>query len=190
MRCLKWNTMTISTTQMLKLLYLLSWIIFVGVCIEAGGFIFNAFFTLVLNPVDAKKIWQEVDLSALHRYDPGYFFAVTLTMSIVAVLRGFLFYQIVMILSGKKLNMAQPFSREVGRFIFRIAYVAVLIGLFSFWGAKYTEWLVKRGVQMPDLQHLRLAGADVWLFMGVTLFVIGQIFKRGIEIQTENDLTV
>jgi hypothetical protein len=30
----------------------------------------------------------------------------------------------------------------------------------------------------------------VWLFMSVTLFVIAQIFKRGIEIQTENELTV
>jgi len=43
---------------------------------------------------------------------------------------------------------------------------------------------------MPDVQYLRLGGADVWLFMGVTLFVIAQIFKRGIEIQTENELTV
>jgi hypothetical protein len=43
---------------------------------------------------------------------------------------------------------------------------------------------------MPDIEHLRLGGADVWLFMGVTLFVIGHIFKRGIEIQSENELTV
>jgi len=43
---------------------------------------------------------------------------------------------------------------------------------------------------MPDTQHLHLGGADVWLFMGVILFVIAQIFKRGIEIQRENELTV
>ena len=86
--------------------------------------------------------------------------------------------------------MAQPFSKEVGRFIFRISYVALLIGLFSWWGVKYAEWLVKQGVKMPDIEYLRLGGADVWLFMSVTLFVISQIFKRGIEIQTENDLTV
>ena len=53
----------ISTKQMLKILYVLSWIIFIGVCIEAGGFIFNTFFTLVINPVDAHHFWQEVDLS-------------------------------------------------------------------------------------------------------------------------------
>jgi hypothetical protein len=65
-----------------------------------------------------------------------------------------------------------------------------MIGLFSGMAGKYSEWLVKQGVEMPALQYLRLAGADVWLFMGVTLFVIAHIFKRGIEIQTENDLTI
>jgi hypothetical protein len=43
---------------------------------------------------------------------------------------------------------------------------------------------------MPDVQDLRLGGADVWLFMSVTLFVIGQIFKRGVEMQAENELTI
>ena len=76
-----------STKKILLMLYILSWLIFVGVCIEAGGFIFNSFFTLVLNPVGAKHFWQEVDLSALYYYDPGHFFAVTLVMSIVAVMR-------------------------------------------------------------------------------------------------------
>lgn len=86
--------------------------------------------------------------------------------------------------------MSRPFSKEVGSFIFKISYLALLIGLFSFWGVKYTEWLIKQGVKMPDTQHLRLSGADVWLFMSVSLFVIAQIFKRGIEIQSENELTV
>ena len=86
--------------------------------------------------------------------------------------------------------MAQPFNKEVGLFIIKLSCLAFAIGLFHWWGVKYTEWFVKQGVKMPDIQHLRLGGADVWLFMGVMLFVIAQIFKRGIEIQTENELTV
>ena len=180
----------ITTAQILKILYVASWIIFIGVCIEAGGFIFNAFFTLVLNPNDARHLWQQVDLSNLYKYDHGYFFVVTLIMSIVAVMRALIFYLIVKILHDKKLNLSQPFNREIGRFIFKVSYLSLGIGLFSYWGVKYTEWLVKQGVQMPDIQHLRLGGADVWLFMAVTLFVIAQIFKRGIEIQSENELTI
>ena len=180
----------ISTSQILKILYVLSWIIFVGVCIEAGGFIFNTFFILVINPVGANNFWQGIDLSSLYKFDHGYFFVETLLMSIVAVMRACIFYLIIKILHDKKLNMSQPFNREVRLFIIKVSCLAFGIGLFTAWGVKYTEWLVKQGVKMPDIQYLRLGGADVWLFMGVTLFVIAEIFKRGIEIQTENELTV
>jgi hypothetical protein len=176
----------ITTEQMLKILYVLSWIIFVGVCIEAGSFLFNAFYTLIINPVDAKYF----DLSELYNYDAGHFFVEILFMNIVAVMRACLFYLIVKILHDKKLNMAQPFNKEVGSFIFNVSYLSLGIGLFSYWGAKYTVWLVNQGVKMTDIQNLRLGGADVWLFMGVTLLVIAQIFKRGIEIQEENELTI
>ena len=182
--------MEITTKQILKILYVLSWIIFVGVCIEACGFIFNTFFTLVTNSVDAKHFWMGIDLSSLYRYDPGYFFVETLLMIIVAVMRSWIFYLIVKVLHDKKLNMAQPFNSEMGRFIFRLSYLSIATGLFSWWGVKYAGWFITKGVVMPDMQNLRLGGADVWLFMGVTLFVIAQIFKRGIEIQIENDLTI
>ena len=43
---------------------------------------------------------------------------------------------------------------------------------------------------MPDIQYLKFGGADVWLFMGIILLVIAQIFKRGVEIQSENELTI
>lgn len=180
----------IGTKQMLKLLLVIAWIIFIGVSIEAGGFIFNTIFTLVLKPNAAKHLWQQVDLSNLYKYNQGYFFAEMLLISIVAFLKACMFYLIVKILHNKKLDMSQPFSKEVGRFILKVAYLALGIGLFCLWGANYAEWFVKQGVEMPDIQYLRISGADVWLFMGVILFVIAEIFKRGIEIQSENELTV
>ncbi|MCG7860416.1 DUF2975 domain-containing protein, partial [Flavihumibacter sediminis] len=70
------------------------------------------------------------------------------------------------------------------------SYVSFGIGLFANWGTRYTDWLEQQGISMPEIQYMGLGGADVWLFMGVVLFVIALIFKRGIEIQTENDLTV
>jgi hypothetical protein len=111
-------------------------------------------------------------------------------MSIVAIMRAIIFYLIIKMLQEKKLNMAQPFNKDLVRLILSIAYLSLGIGLFSNWGAKHAAWFVQQGVKMPDIEHLRLGGADVWLFMGVTLIVIAQIFKRGIEIQTENELTV
>ncbi|RZL12759.1 MAG: DUF2975 domain-containing protein, partial [Pedobacter sp.] len=71
-----------------------------------------------------------------------------------------------------------------------LSYVTTLIGGFSIWGEKFREWLEQQGVPMPDVSYMRLEGGDIWLFMAITLFVIAHIFKRGVEIQEENDLTV
>jgi len=111
-------------------------------------------------------------------------------MSIVAILKALLFYLIVKILHVKKLNLSKPFNREMGRFIFNVSYLALGLGIFAYSGVNYRGWLVTQKVEMPEIQHLGLGGADVWLFMGVTLYVLAQIFKRGIDIQEENDLTV
>lgn len=180
----------IGTQQVLKILYVIAWIIFIGVCIEAGGIIFNAILTLVLNPDAARHLWKQVDLSALLQHDRGHFLTVSIFMSIVAVLKCCMFYLIVKMLHDKKLNMSQPFSLELKKFIAALCYLSLGIGLFSSGGINYSEWLISQGVSMPSAENMRLGGADVWLFMGVILFVIAQIFKRGIEIQTENELTV
>lgn len=182
--------MKITTQRVLKFLEGLSWVIFVGVCFEAGGFIINTFYTLVINPIDAKHFWPHIDLSGLYAWDRGYFIIETVLMCIVAVLRCWIFWLIVNILHYRKVDLNQPFSREMGRFITRISWLAMLTGLFSWGAAQYVEWFVKQGLKMPELQYLRIAGADVWLFMGIVLYVIAQIFKRGIEIQSENELTV
>lgn len=176
----------ISTKQILKVLYIIAWIIFIGVSIEAGSFIFNAIYSAAFN-AQAADYFQ---LTSLMQYDRGHFLVQLLLMAIPGVLKATLFYQVVRLLMNNKLNMAQPFSAAVGRFIFTMSYLALATGVFSHWGMKYAKWLSTQGVTMPDSEVLRLGGADVWLFMGVTLIVIGHIFKRGIEIQSENELTV
>lgn len=179
----------ITTRHILNILLVLSWLIFVGLCIEAGGYMTNAVAALA-DPDVVPYLWRQVDLSDLFKYDHGYFFAVTSIMGIVSVMKAWLFFLIIRLLHNKQVSFARPFSKEVRRFIFHLSYVSLLIGLFSIYGLKYTEWLTRQGVIMPDTQYLHLGGADVWLFVSVILFIIAQIFKRGIEIQTENELTV
>lgn len=180
----------ISTKTILQILHVLSWIIFIGLCVEAGGIIFNSFFALVINSANAGSFWEGGDLTSLYQYDSGHFLVETLLMSIPAVMKALMFYLIVRILHDKKLDMAQPFNEDLRRFIVNVSYLSLGIGLFSKWGIGYAAWLVEQGVEMPDIRYLYFDGADVWLFMAVVLFVISQIFKRGIEIQSEHELTV
>jgi hypothetical protein len=180
----------ITTKHLLQVLHILSWIIFLGVSFEAGGFLCNTLYTYFINNSEATFYWANIDFTPLFRQDKGEFLVITSLMTIAAIFKAILFYIIIKVLLEQKLDLEQPFKPKIGRFIFSMSYVAFAIGLFSNWGANYAEWLKGKGITMPEIQHLRLAGADVWLFMGVVLFVIALIFKRGIEIQTENDLTV
>ncbi len=180
----------IGSKEVLTILHVLAWIIFIGICIEAGGIIFNTFFALVINPIGAKNFWMQIDLSNLISYDSGYFFVVTGIMSIVSLMKAILFYLIVKLFYNKQFDFSHPFNTTLNKFISNLAYLTFGIGLFSIWGLKYTAWLRLNGIDVPSVEELHIGGADVWLFMSVVLFVIAQIFKRGIEIQTEIDLTV
>ncbi|HSC52869.1 MAG TPA: DUF2975 domain-containing protein [Phnomibacter sp.] len=180
----------ITTTQVLKLLQVLSWIIFIGLCIEAGSILFNVCYTFFVNPANTKTLLVDADLSGLYQYDRGYFIAVALVLLIVAVLKAIMFYLIVQLFTEKKLKLSQPFDSELKGFMVKQSYLALGIGLFAHAGFKYSVWLSNQGVVMPNTQQLHIAGADVWLFMAVVLFVIVQLVKRGIELQTENDLTI
>ncbi len=181
----------ITTSQILNVLKILSWIFFIGLCVEAGGIAVPAFITLAINPLVVNNFWEGADyLSSLYNYDHGHFFAITLIMTIVAVLKAIMFYIILKLFMDKKLNLSQPFSSDLRRFIIKLSYLSLAIGLFSYYGYNYTVWMAEKGLGAADLKALNIAGADVWIFMAVILFVIVQIVKRGIEIQNENDLTI
>ncbi len=180
----------ITTKQILKGLQFLSYLIFIGLCIDAGAIMFNTFYTLTINSTNAKSFLQDLDLSPLYRFDQAYFITEAALMIIVTSMQALLFYLIIKILQDKKLDLKQPYTTEMKIFISNMSYLAIGIGLFSFWGAQYTKGLIAQGITMPDIESLRLGGADVWLFMGIILLVIAHIFKRGMEMQSENELTI
>ncbi len=174
----------------LKILHVLSWIFFIGLCFEAGVFLFNTVFRFFIDPADAHLFWQEVNLTTLYNFDPGYYVVETSLITLVAIAKAWMFYLIVKLFNDKKFNLEKPFNQEVRKFISNAAYLSLGIGLVSSWAVNFANWFVEQGVKMPDSEAMSVGGADVWLFMGIVLLVIAQIFKRGIEIQTENELTV
>jgi len=175
---------------LLIVLHILSWIIFVGLCVEAGGFLFNTLYTLFYNPAGAANFWMKSDLSALYSFNQSHFVTLTAIMVIAAVLKAIMFYVIVKLFHDKKLDLTAPFNEAFGRGLYNLSYLTAGIGLFTYWGTKLSANLIEQGISLPSLQELRLAGADVWLFMCVTLLVFGRIFKKGITIQNENQLTI
>lgn len=180
----------ISTHHVLKVLQILSWIIFIGLSIETGAILFNLIYTFAINPANTHSFWGGADLSGLYQHDHGHFMVVILLMLIVSMLKATMFYLIVMLFVNKKLDLSQPFTDPLRKFILNIAYLTFGIAFFCQMGSNYVAWLAKQDIGMPSTQLLQVYGADIWLFMAVTLLVIAQVVKKGIEIQNENDLTI
>ena len=182
--------MSIKTDYILKALNVLSWIVFIGLCLDAGIFIVYTILKLMLEPAEAAKMWKEVDLTAVYNYSESYFVTLTSLIIIATILKALMFYVIIKFFYNKNFNLAKPFNETTKRFVLNLGYLSLGIAFFSSWGTGFVEGLVQKGVSMPDLRYMRLAGADVWWFMGIVLFVIAFIFKKGIELQNENELTV
>lgn len=186
----KIKSMSIKTDYLLKALHIISWIIFIGVSIDAGGVLTNAVYIIFFNPSFANRFWARLDLSQVYAFNQTSFVTLTILMSIVTMLKATLFYIIVKIFHDKKINLSNPFTEGIGRYISNIAYLALGIGLFSLWGAELSQSLVNQQVKLPQIQDLQIGGADVWFFMGFTLLVFAKIFKKGIDLQSEINLTV
>jgi hypothetical protein len=182
--------MYIKTDYILTVLNVLSWIVFIGLCLDAGIFIVYTVLTLMLEPAQAAKMWKEVDLTAVYNYNQSHFVTLTSLIIIATILKATMFYCIVKFFYNKNLNLSKPFNEAAKRFVLTLGYLSLGIGFFSSWGTKFVEGLTLKGVSIPDLRYLRLGGSDVWWFMGIVLLVIAFIFKKGIELQNENELTV
>ena len=176
-----------STKLILTILHVIAWIIFLGLCVKTGAILYSFFVSLAMTPEGAKNLYMELNLSALYHYDRVYYIIIVSTIIVLSALKALLFYFVVKIFL--KINFVKPFSEDVSRFISLIGYVALGIGVLTEIISKNCDWLAKQGVSFPDMRSV-LGGADEFLLLGAVIFMISQVFKRGIEIQTENELTV
>ncbi len=182
--------MKTNTDLFLKVLNIISWIIFVGLCIDTGGYISNTIMTLTLNQKIASDFWSGINLSYLLHFNLLYFLVIALILSLVSLLKSILFYLIISIFHENKLNFESPFDKQLGKYLNIFAWISLCIGLILYTASNFYKWLVKLGVEMPELSQMKFEANDIWLFMGIILLIFAKIFKKGIELQSDKDLTI
>ena len=170
----------------LKVLHVLSWIIFIGLCIEAGALIFNFIFTL-FKPIASHNIYKGLNLSEMYEKQFPHFIGVMSFVVVLALLKAYLFYLVVNIF--QKLNLVKPFNIEIAKLIEKISFEAVTIAIITVIAQQYTMRLVDNGYEVSDVDNY-WNDTTAFMMMAAILFVISQVFKKGIELQEENDLTV
>ncbi|KAA0994158.1 DUF2975 domain-containing protein [Dyadobacter sp. UC 10] len=178
--------MSKSNTFVFKGLYIVAWVIFVGLCIEAGGLVVNFIFSLY-KPEFVRNLYQKLDLSELYERSKWAFFSMYSFILVIAILKAILFYVVIMLMS--KIDLSKPFNSFVSRQISQISYYTLSIGLLSYAARQSAGNLMHRGFDTANLDQF-WADSQAFILMAAVIYVIATIFKKGIDIQSENDLTV
>ena len=167
-------------------LHIVAWIIFVGLCIEAGGLIVNFFFSL-FKPEFVQNLYQKLDLTEMYNNSKMAFFGIYSFIIFISALKAFLFYIVIRLMH--KIDLTKPFSTYVSNQILQISYYTLSIGLFSYMARQLTKNLIHHGFVTDSLNQF-WADSQAFILMGAVIYVIATIFKKGVDIQNENDLTV
>ena len=178
--------MTKNSVLVFKFLEVVAWIIFVGVCIETGALIVNFVYSL-WNPLVLKNLYNKLDLSAMYEQSQFVFFLIYSFILSISLLKAFLFYEVIKLIG--KLDLQMPFSVFVSNQISRIRTVTFTIGLLSIIATKVVHNFSEKGFDVNQLNEYWTDG-KAFILMSAVLIIIATIFKRGIELQSENDLTV
>jgi hypothetical protein len=178
--------MTKTNSFVFKALHIIAWIIFVGLSIDAGGLIVNFIFS-IYKPEVVHNLYNKLDLSELYQRSQWVFYCIYSFIIFIACMKAYLFYVVITLLS--KLDLAKPFNSFVARQISRISYYALWIGILSYAARQTTSQLQHQGYAIGNLNEF-WADSQAFILMAAVIYVIATIFKKGVEIQTENDLTV
>lgn len=169
-----------------KALHIVAWLIFVGLCIEAGGLIVNFVYS-VFKPAIVGNLYQKLDLSSMYQQSKWTYFAMYGFVISVALLKAMLFYIVIELLY--KFDLSKPFSSFVAGKIAQISYYTLSVGILSFIARQTAKNLSNRGYEIDKLGQFWV-DSQAFILMAAVIYVIAAIFKKGVDIQNENDLTV
>ncbi len=168
------------------ILNIVAWIIFVGLCIEAGALIVNFVFS-VFKPEMVHNLYQKMDLSALYQRSTMVFYGMYGFVLFLSILKACLFYIVIALLL--KLELEKPFSTFVSAQITKMSYLTLSIGLISYIASEIAKSLQHQGYEIEPLNQFWV-DSEAFILMAAVVYVIAVIFKKGVELQSENELTI
>lgn len=176
--------MKIRTEQILTFLKIVAWLAFVGYAIKAGAQTV-ALVVGFINPELKDRLYEANPLLfKLLKYNSSYFVNAMSMLVFLSAFKAHVWYLVIQLLS--KLKLQTPFSRDIAKRLEKIAFELLGIWLVNIVGMGYLKWLEKTtGEQLGDL-----GVGDEFLLFAAIVYIVAQIFKRGIELKEENELTV
>lgn len=169
-----------------KGLKIVAWIIFIGLCIEAGGLLVNFAFSQ-FNPEFVQNLYQKLDLSEMYDKSKWAFYGMYSFILTIAILKAFLFYLLVKLVTT--INLSKPFNSVVSKQITQISYYTASIGFLSYLAQRSAKNLQHHGYSIDTLNQF-WADSQAFILMAAVIYVIATIFSKGVENQEELEETV
>ena len=158
-----------------------SWFAFIGLMIKAGA-IFVTYLLSINDAEVAKNLYEGMNLYEYRTYSFTQYTFLVFYKIILFSVEAHIAYLVIQLL--KKLDMSQPFNTQVQQFMQQISK-----GIFYLWIIAIVH---NTHMQLIGKKHdfdMYLFSSD-FVFLSVIIFIFAQIVKRGIEIQSENELTI
>lgn len=179
--------MTNKSNWVFKGLQVIAWVIFVALCIEAGALLVNFVFS-IFKPEVIGRLYQKLDLTQVYIRSAFAFYSLYSLILVTAILKAVLFYFVILL--TQKFDLQKPFSQQVAQQILRISYLIFSIGLLSYIARETVAGLRKHGWEMVHQLDSFWNDSQAFIMMAAIVYIIAHIFSKGVELQTENDLTV
>ena len=165
---------------------IVAWLIFVGLCIEAGALIVNFVYS-IFKPEIVGKLYQKLDLQEMYQLSKWVFLSMFSFVLVVSLLKAYLFYLVILLVT--KFDLSKPFNEFVSEKISQISYFTFSIGFVSYIARQTGKNITNKGIDTQMLNQFWV-DSQAFILMSAVIYIIAIIFKKGIDLQNENDLTV
>jgi hypothetical protein len=175
--------MRTTNSTVLKIMNILFWIAFIGLCIKTGALLTSFIVSLFVNPEGSNDLYLGLSLFELYSYSKSHYIFTATLFIVLTGLKAYIAYYVVKVFM--KFELSNPFHSNLTDIFLKISHIALGTGVLAIIAENYAKWIMKKGVAVP----IDWTGSEILLFAGV-IYLFALIFKKGSELQSENDLTV
>lgn len=171
------------TTHLLSVMKVLTWFALIFIVFNTINVIIALFFSIFTDTIGSKAILNGFNFNDLKEHGNAiHIFGIFLVLGF-HLLRIYTFYLILKIMNNLKIE--HPFNEDIAKLISLISYVTFGLGFLAIIGSRFEKYLLSKQI-MIDIDWNTID----YMYLAGVIFIIALVFKRGIEIQTENELTV
>ncbi|WP_104734728.1 DUF2975 domain-containing protein [Hanstruepera ponticola] len=179
--------MKTNSDRILSIMKFLFWFIFIGLCVQTGSLILTFILSLTGHIETASDLYLGLNLTSLYEFSTWQFVNLMTLIITLSALKAYIAYLVVQIFT--KINFDSPFNGLTAMRLGQISHVALGTGILALIANGYNMYLFKRSLIDLSAQPF-VEGSREFLFLAGIIFVMAQIFKKGVALQNENELTI